>query len=219
MLDAWLSGFESLLHVQELVFLTVGMGVGLIAGAVPGFGPTTALALLIPLTYGMQPITALALSAGVMGAAPMGGSIAAILLNAPGAAPNAATCLDGYPLAQQGKGRTGDRRRGKRKFDRRHHRHFLACCSCCRVAKQPGAPVRTARIFPALPFSAWWWWPAPRAARCLRGLVTGVFGLMVASVGYDQVTGSCPLHVRRGLSMGRHSSRARRSSASLPSPK
>ena len=57
----------------------------------------------MPLTYGLEPFTALALSGGVMGAMPMGGSITAILLNAPGTAPNAATCLDGYPLAQQGK--------------------------------------------------------------------------------------------------------------------
>ena len=66
-------------------------------------GGATALALLMPLTYGLEPFTALALSGGVMGAVPMGGSITAILLNTPGTAPNAATCLDGYPLAQQGK--------------------------------------------------------------------------------------------------------------------
>jgi len=48
----------------------------------------------------MQAVGALALAAGVMGSAPMGGSIAAILLNAHGSAPNAATCPDGYPMAQ-----------------------------------------------------------------------------------------------------------------------
>src|SRR6202044_801345 len=81
----------------------LGMLMGLVFGAVPGLGGTTALALLMPLTYGLDPITALALSGGVMGAVPMGGSISAILLNTPGSAPNAATCMDGYPLAQQGK--------------------------------------------------------------------------------------------------------------------
>src|ERR1700748_2143413 len=79
------------------------MFMGLIFGAIPGLGGPTALALLLPLTYGLDPITALALSGGVMGAVPMGGSISAILLNTPGSAPNAATCMDGYPLAQQGK--------------------------------------------------------------------------------------------------------------------
>src|SRR5579875_1386517 len=103
MLHVWLSGIEGLLQLRELAFLALGMAIGLIFGAIPGLGGSTALALLMPLTYGLEPFTALALSGGVMGAVPMGGSIAAILLNAPGTAPNAATCIDGYPLAQQGK--------------------------------------------------------------------------------------------------------------------
>src|ERR1700749_4410041 len=103
MLAVWLDGFTSLLHFREILFLAAGMVLGLVFGAIPGLGGTTALALLMPLTYGLEPITALALSGGVMGAVPMGGSISAILLNTPGSAPNAATCLDGYPLAQQGK--------------------------------------------------------------------------------------------------------------------
>ncbi|MGY9106418.1 MAG: tripartite tricarboxylate transporter permease, partial [Alphaproteobacteria bacterium] len=104
MLDIWLSGFLGLLEPTVLSFLIIGMFVGLIFGAIPGLGGTTALALLIPMTYGMEPFAALALAGGVMGAVPMGGSITAILLNTPGTAPNAAACLDGYPLAQQGKG-------------------------------------------------------------------------------------------------------------------
>src|ERR1700722_1494967 len=103
MLDVWLSGFLGLLQFRELLFLGLGMVIGVIFGAIPGLGGTTCLALLMPLTYGMDSISALALSGGVMGAVPMGGSITAILLNTPGTAPNAATCLDGYPLAQQGK--------------------------------------------------------------------------------------------------------------------
>src|SRR5476649_479526 len=103
MLAIWWAGVASLLHAQEILFLAAGMIVGLVFGAVPGLGGTTALALLMPLTYGIEPITALALAGGVMGAVPMGGSISAILLNTPGSAPNAATCMDGYPLAQQGR--------------------------------------------------------------------------------------------------------------------
>src|SRR5215831_9494623 len=103
MLDAWVAGVEGLLQLRELIFLSLGMGIGLVFGALPGLGGATALALLMPLTYGLEPFTAVALAGGVMGAVPMGGSLTAILLNAPGSAPNAATCLDGYPLAQQGK--------------------------------------------------------------------------------------------------------------------
>jgi putative tricarboxylic transport membrane protein len=112
MLDVWLSGFLGLMQLRELLFLGLGMVIGVVFGAIPGLGGATALALLMPLTYGLEPFTALALSGGVMGAIPMGGSITAILLNAPGSAPNAATCLDGHPLAQQGRAR--DRRGGER---------------------------------------------------------------------------------------------------------
>src|SRR5258705_745340 len=103
MLQMWLGGIEGLLQVKELAFLGLGMVIGLIFGAIPGLGGATALALLMPLTYGLEPFTALALSGGVMGAVPMGGSITAILLNTPATAPTASTCLDGYPLAQHGK--------------------------------------------------------------------------------------------------------------------
>jgi putative tricarboxylic transport membrane protein len=102
MLDVLWSGAATLLHFQAILFLVIGMAVGLVFGAVPGLGGTTALALLLPLTYGLDAMPALALAGGVMGAVPMGGSITAILLNTPGSAPNAATCLDGYPMAQQG---------------------------------------------------------------------------------------------------------------------
>jgi putative tricarboxylic transport membrane protein len=95
MLDLWLSGFLGLMQFRELAYLGIGMLVGLFFGALPGLGGTTALALLVPLTYGLEPFSALALAGGVMGSVPMGGSISAILLNAPGTAPNAATCLDG----------------------------------------------------------------------------------------------------------------------------
>src|ERR1700751_4451595 len=103
MLEMWLRGIQRGLPVRGLAFLGLGMFIGLFFGAIPGLGGAAALALLMPLTYGLEPFTALALSGGVMGGVPMGGSITAILLNTPGTAPNEATCLDGYPLAQQGK--------------------------------------------------------------------------------------------------------------------
>jgi putative tricarboxylic transport membrane protein len=103
-------GFETLFSaVVELfvggsiLYLLAGVMLGLCFGVIPGLGGTTALALLIPVTYGMDSLDAMYLAGGVMGATSFGGSITAILLNTPGTAPNAATCFDGYPLAQQGK--------------------------------------------------------------------------------------------------------------------
>jgi len=103
MIDLLSQAASDLLSLQTMLFLVLGVGVGLIFGVIPGLGGTTALAILLPLTFGMQVIDAFAMSGGIMGAVAMGGSISAILLNAPGTAPSAATCLDGYPLAKQGR--------------------------------------------------------------------------------------------------------------------
>ena len=102
-LDALFNAFVAIAGSGGLLYLAAGVMLGLIFGVIPGLGGTTALALLIPVTYTLQPIEAMYLAGGVMGATSFGGSISAILLNTPGTAPNAATCFDGYPLARQGK--------------------------------------------------------------------------------------------------------------------
>ena len=97
--EAWLRLFE----LDSLFYLVAGTLIGLIFGVLPGLGGTTALALMIPFSMNMDAGDAIILMAGVMGVAPTSGAVTAILLNTPGTAPNAATTLDGYPLAQQGK--------------------------------------------------------------------------------------------------------------------
>jgi putative tricarboxylic transport membrane protein len=187
MLHVWLSGIEGLLQLRELAFLALGMAIGLIFGAIPGLGGSTALALLMPLTYGLEPFTALALAGGVMGAVPMGGSITAILLNAPGTAPNAATCIDGYPLAQQGKA-------------------GLAIGAAA-SANSLGGIIGTISVLAVLPIAkelVLLFGPpeffllailglvvvaTTSRGKMLRGLITGGFGLMVALVGYNDVSG------------------------------
>jgi len=102
-LDTLLDAFLAILNGGSLAYLAVGVILGLTFGVIPGLGGTTALALLIPVTYTLEPLDAMYLAGGVMGATSFGGSISAILLNTPGTAPNAATTFDGYPLARQGK--------------------------------------------------------------------------------------------------------------------
>jgi putative tricarboxylic transport membrane protein len=99
LLDAAAAVFTS----GSIIYIFIGVALGLCFGVIPGLGGTTALALLIPVTFSMEPLDAMYLAGGVMGATSFGGSITAILLNTPGTAPNAATTFDGYPLAQQGK--------------------------------------------------------------------------------------------------------------------
>ena len=102
-LDTLFDAFLAILNGGSLAFLAAGVLLGLTFGVIPGLGGTTALALLIPVTYTLAPLDAMYLAGGVMGATSFGGSISAILLNTPGTAPNAATTFDGYPLARQGK--------------------------------------------------------------------------------------------------------------------
>lgn len=187
MFDVWLSGISGLLQLRELTFLGLGMMIGLFFGAIPGLGGATALALLMPLTYGLEPFTALALSGGVMGAIPMGGSITAILLNAPGTAPNAATCFDGYPLAQQGKAGFA--------------------IGAAASANSLGGIIGTVSVLAVLPVAkqlvllfgppefflltvfALLTVASASHGKLLRGLVTGALGLMISFVGYSDVTG------------------------------
>ncbi|MDH4267127.1 MAG: tripartite tricarboxylate transporter permease, partial [Deltaproteobacteria bacterium] len=86
-----------------ILLLFSGIILGLIMGAVPGMGAMTTLALVIPFTYGVDPLDAFLLLPAIFGATTVGGSIAAILINTPGTPENIATTLDGYPLAKQGR--------------------------------------------------------------------------------------------------------------------
>ncbi|MDH5410825.1 MAG: tripartite tricarboxylate transporter permease, partial [Alphaproteobacteria bacterium] len=83
--------------------ILVGTIGGVLVGAMPGLSSTMATALLLPFTLSMEPIPAIALLSALYCAGTFGGSITAILVNAPGAPPAAATAFDGYPLAQQGR--------------------------------------------------------------------------------------------------------------------
>jgi len=78
--------------------------IGLVFGVLPGLGGITALAILLPFTYGWNPMIAMFFFAGILGAVPFGGSISAILLNTPGTAENAASCFDGHPMVRRGEG-------------------------------------------------------------------------------------------------------------------
>ena len=103
MFDSLIIGIDNLFSLNSILLLMAGSAVGLLFGAIPGLGGTTAVALMIPLTFGMEPFQAIILMGGIMAATSTGGSVSAILLNTPGIAPNAATTFDGYPLAKQGK--------------------------------------------------------------------------------------------------------------------
>ncbi|MFT5794826.1 MAG: putative tricarboxylic transport membrane protein, partial [Saprospiraceae bacterium] len=102
MLDGILLGLQTVLSWHNLLLVFAGCATGTLIGMLPGLGPITAIALMIPITYGFDPASGMILLAGVYYGAIFGGSTSSILINAPGVAGTVATAFDGYPLAQQG---------------------------------------------------------------------------------------------------------------------
>ena len=89
---------SNLLSFQSIVGLIVGVVGGMIVGAMPGLSGGMAIALLLPITYSMEPVAALVMLMAIYTSAMTGGSISAILLHTPGTPANAATAMEGYPL-------------------------------------------------------------------------------------------------------------------------
>lgn len=102
MIEGILQGLYTAIAPINLLMVFVGCFAGTFIGMLPGLGPISAIALMIPITYGFDPSTGMILMAGVYYGAIFGGSTSAILINAPGVAGTVATAFDGYPLAKQG---------------------------------------------------------------------------------------------------------------------
>lgn len=92
----------NLFTVQTLIALFVGVVGGIVIGALPGLSSTMAVALLVPITFGMEPVAGLVMLTAIYTSATYGGSLASILLHTPGTPASAATALDGYQLTQKG---------------------------------------------------------------------------------------------------------------------
>ena len=87
----------------NMVYLLVGAMVGMIVGVIPGFGPSAGLAILLPVTFGMDPVGAIMMLAAIYYGAMYGGTITSILLNTPGESATVASTFDGFPLAKKGR--------------------------------------------------------------------------------------------------------------------
>ncbi|MGA7487043.1 MAG: tripartite tricarboxylate transporter permease [Xanthobacteraceae bacterium] len=187
MLESTLAALQVLFTPGGALFLFVGVVVGLLFGVMPGLGGTTAIALLMPLTFGMESNHAMALIGGIMGAVSAGGSISAILINTPGTAPNAATCFDGYPLAQQGKAGLA----------------IGAAATASTLGGLIGVVVLVA-VIPVMKRIVLLFGPPEffmlaimglsaialsTGGQFLRGLISGALGLMLSFVGYNAVSG------------------------------
>ncbi len=95
-------GFSVALTGVNLLYALIGVVLGTLIGVLPGIGPVATIAMLLPTTYALQPVSALIMLAGIYYGAQYGGSTTAILINMPGESSSVVTCLDGHQMARQG---------------------------------------------------------------------------------------------------------------------
>ena len=96
-------GLETALTLTNLMYCLLGVFLGTLIGVLPGLGPTATIAMLLPITFGLPPVSALIMLAGIYYGSQYGGSTTAILVNLPGEAASVVTALDGYQMAKQGR--------------------------------------------------------------------------------------------------------------------
>lgn len=187
-LEMWMQGFYVAASGTNLIYLFVGTFSGLVIGALPGLGANFALSIALPLTFWVEPASAIILMCSLHASATFGGSISAILINAPGTVGSVAACWDGHPLSQQGKAKLA-----------------LGVSALGSVAGGFIGWVMLVATTPILIFLALKMGPAEyfmvaMLALCLlslaaggetiKGLIMGGLGLMLAFVGMDPTTGA-----------------------------
>src|SRR5215216_2610830 len=96
-------GLSVALSLQNLALCFIGCMIGTLIGVLPGVGPIATIAILLPITFGVDPTGALIMLAGIYYGAQYGGSTTAILVNIPGEATSVVTTLDGHAMARQGR--------------------------------------------------------------------------------------------------------------------
>jgi putative tricarboxylic transport membrane protein len=100
--NLWL-GFGVAVTPINLLYCLIGVMLGTLIGVLPGIGPVATIAMLLPVTFNLNPVAALIMLAGIYYGAQYGGSTTAILVNIPGESASVVTCLDGYQMARQGR--------------------------------------------------------------------------------------------------------------------
>ena len=105
-LTAFLDGFALVVEPKNLLYCLVGVLIGMVIGVLPGLGPAATIAILLPITYTIDPVSAIIMLAGIYYGAQYGGTITSVLLRLPGEASSVVTVFDGFALAKQGKAGT-----------------------------------------------------------------------------------------------------------------
>ena len=185
-MDAFVSGLVLLADPYLWAVIFVGTVGGVLVGILPGLSSTMATALLLPFTVTMDPVPAISLLAALYCAGTYGGSITAILINAPGAPPAAATALDGYPMALKGE---AGRALGMATVASAIGGIFsvlvlmVAAPLLARIAYQFGPPEYFALSIFGLSMLA-----SISGKSSIKNLIGGAFGVLIATVGVDFTT-------------------------------
>lgn len=185
--NGFLVGFQS----SNLLYCFIGVFLGTLTGVLPGLGPAGAISLLLPLSFGIPPVSAIILLAGIYYGSLYGGSTTSILINIPGEAASVVTCIDGYQMAKQG--RAGPAL-GIAAFG-----SFIAgtfgiigltflAYPLARFALQFGPPEYFCVISAGL-LMVTYISPGPVA----KSLIMALFGLILSCVGMDSITGKVRL--------------------------
>ena len=103
MIENLLLGFQTALTLENVLWCFVGVLLGTVIGLLPGLGSTTGVAVLLPVTFTLEPVTALIMLAGIYYGAQYGGTITSVLISTPGEAASVVTTLDGYQMAKRGR--------------------------------------------------------------------------------------------------------------------
>ena len=188
MMETILEGFYLFATWQNLMLLGLGVTIGTFVGAVPGMTTPMAVALTLPFTFTLHPVSGILLLLGVYKGGIYGGSITAILINAPGTPAASCTVLDGYPLARRGEAR--------RALDIALYASCIAdfisnlslilCAGLlASLALAFGSPEVFTLILFSLTIIA-----SVSGDQLLKGLGSAAFGLMLAVVGLDLVYGT-----------------------------
>lgn len=188
MIDHFLEAVSLMLTFKNVCFAGFGCFIGIIVGAIPGMTATMAIALLVPLTFTMEPITAIATLVGVYKGGMFGGSIPAILINTPGTPAASATGLDGYPMAQKGQALKALKIALYASIIGNFITDVILVVVApplARAALKLGAPELFSLILFSLTIIA-----AVSGDSLLKGLIGASLGLLFATVGIDPVAGS-----------------------------
>lgn len=188
MYETFFNAFLAVMTLDNVLAMVFGVVIGILIGALPGISTTIGLAVLIPLTFGINPLVALGMMAGIYNGSIYGGAIPAVLINIPGTPSSIATTFDGHPMSKQGKSAMALR---------------IACYSSAlggiasALALMLFAPP-LARLTVAFGPAEYFWVAVLGLSSVslllgsdpIKGLIAACVGLIISTIGMDLLTGN-----------------------------